>query len=265
MKSVEENKLEECLRLAANEPVNRLQFCDVLLESEIFLLGTAGEPDEQGTVEAAADSKIQIQQWQMPDGSPVIPFFSSLEVLQKSIDQDESYLALPARSLFELTQGATLFLNPKSDYGKEFLPDEVNNLLTDGVSQSPQQRVVEEETKVLLGQPSIYPAEMVDALTQLFCQHRNVKKAYLALMHDTSIDEHPHLLIGIEVTGLAHKVMTEAGSVASDTVPEGEFVDVVRVEENDQGVSQYLKEHTQPFYERKWGRRLFSWLGSGHA
>ncbi|WP_237048186.1 hypothetical protein [Musicola keenii] len=63
---------------------------------------------------------------------------------------------MPARTLFEITRGATLFLNPKSDCGKEFLPYEVEQLLAGGLSQAPEQRVVEKDAHVLLGQPAHY-------------------------------------------------------------------------------------------------------------
>jgi SseB protein C-terminal domain/SseB protein N-terminal domain len=261
----EENKLEEILRLAADEPAHRPQFCEVLMNSQVFLLGTTGVKDTDGTMDLKAGSTIEIQHWQKPDGSPVLPFFSSLEVLQKSIEAEESYLVLPVRSLFEMTLGATLFLNPKSDYGKEFVPHEVEQLLSIGISQAPSQRVVEKETKVLLGQPSKYPSKMVDSLTQLLAKHSNVKKAYLALMHDTSVDEKPHLIIGIEAEGDIEKVMREAGNVAGDTAPEGEPVDLYKVNENDSGLSQYFINQTKPFYERKWGSKLKSWLGVGKA
>src|SRR5690554_2174529 len=98
----EENKLEEILRLAADEPAHRPRFCEVLLSSQVFLLGTTGVPGADGEVDLDAGSKVQIQHWEKADGSPVIPFFSSLEVLQKSINSEESYMAIPVRSLFEI-------------------------------------------------------------------------------------------------------------------------------------------------------------------
>jgi hypothetical protein len=136
-----------------------------------------------------------------------------------------------ARSLFEITLGAPLFLNPKSPYGKEFLPEEVRHLLSDGVGQKPAQRTVEKDTNVLLGQPLQYPSRMIHSLTQLLAKHRNVKRAFLALMHDPSVDQKPHLIIGIEVDGDFERVMREAGNVAGDTAPDGEPVDLYRVTE----------------------------------
>ena len=122
-----ENRLEEMLRLAADEPAHRLEFYRVLLSSEIYVFGTAGVGHE-GAVILDAGNKISLQHWEKHDGTPVVPFFSSLDSLQCAIDQEQSYLRLPARSLFEITLGTTLFLNPKAPHGQEFVPQEVRQL-----------------------------------------------------------------------------------------------------------------------------------------
>lgn len=84
-------------------------------------------------------------------------------------------------------------------------------------------------------------------------------------MHDASIDEKPHLIIGIEADGDIEKMMREAGNVAGDTAPEGGPVDLYRVNRNDKGLSQYFVNQTHPFYEKTWGMKLRSWLGMGKA
>lgn len=263
MEVQQENALEEALRLAADEPAHRPAFFKVLLHSTIYVLGTTGE--QEGAVNLDAGSKIAIQHWEKQDGTPVIPFFSSLDVLQKSIDAEHSYVALPANSLFEMTLGTNLFLNPKSSYGKEFFPEEVQHLLSDGVGRKSMQRTVEKETTVLLGQPAEYPSKMVDSLTQLLAKHSGVKRAFLALMHDTSVDEKPHLVVGIEAEGDIEQVLREAGNVAGDTAPRGEPVDLCRVTEGEGGISNYFITQTTPFYERKWGMKLRSIFGFGRA
>lgn len=266
MEIEEENKLERILRLAADEPAHRPEFSSVLLGSTVYVLGNTGSSIEENKVtNLEAGSNVSIQNWEKQDGTPVIPFFSSLEVLQKSIEDEQSYLALPARSLFEITLGATLFLNPRSDYGKEFIPEEVQHLLSVGLSQEPNQRVVEKETKVLLGQPSNFPSKMVDSLIQLLSKYKNVNKGYLAFMHDTSVDEMPHLVVGIEADGDIELVIREAGNVAGDSAPDGEPVDLYRVDPADKGLSQYFINETKPFYERTWGSKLRSFFGSGRA
>lgn len=263
MDTQQENALEQSLRLAADEPAHRPDFFKTLLSSTVYVLGTAGAGKGHVTLEAG--SNISIAHWQRADGSGVVPFFSSLHTLQKSLDSEESYVEIPARSLFEITLGADLFLNPKSPYGKEFLPEEVRHLLSDEMGQKPVQRTVEKDTNVLLGQPSQYPSRMVNSLTQLLAKHRHVKRAFLALMHDPSIDQKPHLIIGIEADGDFERVMREAGNVAGDTAPDGEPVDLYRVQEGGEGLSDYFLNETTPFYERKSAGWLRSLLGFGKA
>jgi len=254
----QENALEKSLRLAADEPAHRPDFLRTLLNSNVYVLGTAGTGE--GKVRLEAGSNISIAHWQKNDDSIVIPFFSSLQTLQRSITSEESYLEIPVRSLFEITLGTHLVLNPKSPYGKEFFPEEVRHLLADGIGEKPVQRTVEKNTQVLLGQPSQYPSKMLSSLSQLLAGHRNVTRAFLALMHAPSSDLKPHLIIGIEADGDIERVIREAGSVAHDSAPDGDPVDLYRVRKDDSGLSEYFITQTTPFYERKpkgWLRSLF--------
>lgn len=257
-----ENALERILTLAANEPAHRPEFFKMLLVSTVYVLGDAGSGIGQINLEAG--STVKIQHWEKQDGTPVIPFFSSLEVLQKSIDAEQSYFTLPARSLFEMTLGKNLMLNPKSPYGKEFLQEEIQHLLAVGVGREPTSRVVQRETKVLLGQPANYPSTMVASLSKLLAKHSNVKRAFVLLMHDPSIDEKPHLVVGIEADGDVQRVMREAGNVAADTAPSGEPIDLVRVTRNEEGLSQYFLSQCKPFYEKKRSGGILKFFNKGN-
>ena len=157
--------------LAAAEPGHRPEFFRLLLESTVFVLGSAGLVDE-GPVTLREDMEVQISHWARPDGSPVIPFFSSLRTLQMSVAGDERYIALPARAFFAMTRGADLVLNPMSDEGKEFTAAEIEALLTAGVNQLPEQRVVQRDIQILVGEPLNYPTEMVASLTTLLDKNR---------------------------------------------------------------------------------------------
>ena len=59
--------------------------------------------------------------------------------------------------------------------------------------------------------------------------------------------------------------MREAGNVAGDTSPDGEPVDLYRVDEANDGLSQYFIHETKPFYEKSWGSKIKSWFGAGRA
>jgi hypothetical protein len=92
-----------------------------------------------------------------------------------------------------------------------------------------------------------------------------VKRAFLALMHDPSMDEKPHIVIGIEADGDITVIFREAGNVAADCATPGEPVDMIRVTEDDTGISSYMLSQTKPFYERRWGAKLRSMFSAGKA
>ncbi|AHG19037.1 endopeptidase IV [Chania multitudinisentens RB-25] len=254
-----ENQLERLLRLAVAEAAYRPAFFRELLDSTVYILGDSEQLQQEGEVILNAETPVNIQHWEKQDGSSVVPFFSSLETLQKAVEVEQPFIAMPARVLFEITQGADLFLNPKAEYGKEFFPDEIAMLLATGGVVKPVERDIDKETQILLGQPEEYPAAMVEALTTLFSQRKPVRRAFLALMHDRAVDEKPNLLIGLEVDGEQAEIealISEAGSVASETALNDDPVDFCLVAEKEAGVSHYMLTHTQPFYQRRWG----SWL-----
>ena len=225
----------------------------------MLILGDSEQVQQDGDITLNADTPVNIQHWEKQDGGSIIPFFTSLEALQKAVEDEQPFIAMPARVLFDITQGADLFLNPKAEYGKEFYPEEVAMLLATGGVVKPVEHYVDKETQILLGQPEEYPSAMVDALTTLFSQRKPVRRAFLALMHDQAADEKPNLLVGLEVDAEPAEIealINEAGSVASETAPNDEPVDFCLVSENERGISHYLISHTQPFYQRRWG----SWL-----
>ncbi|CNK08724.1 enhanced serine sensitivity protein SseB [Yersinia enterocolitica] len=272
----EDQNLESLLKLAATESIHRTAFFRALLDATVLVLVDDSEQhSEDGEMTFTAGNGVNILHWEKQDGESVIPFFTSVEVLQQALDIAEDqpigseklsinapkqpFIAMPVRVLFEMTQGAHLFLNPKSEHGKEFWPQEVAMLLENGGLAQPAEMVVDKESQILLGQPEEYPSAMVDALIQLFSQRKPVRRAFLALMHDKSVDEKPNLLVGLEVDGSIDEIdqlIQEAGNVASDHAPDDGPVDFCVVNENERGVSHYLMTHTQAFYQRRWG----SWL-----
>ena len=250
-----ENRLESLLRLAATEPAHRPEFYKLLLQSPLFVLGEADEAVDEGE-QVAQGSNLSLLHWEKPDGSTVIPVFTSLQAMQDSIDADESYLEIPARALFEMTLGEELVLNPDSEFGKELMPAEVESLLSGSVGQQALERVLEESTEIVIGQPEQYPGQLVDSLTTLFSKHVNVKAAYLGLIHDAKQDDQPNLIIGLQGEGDLQAVIQEAGAVTWDTTADEEVVDFIIIEQDDEGIAEYFLNESKPFYDRQWGSRI---------
>ncbi|CDH06020.1 enhances serine sensitivity (fragment) [Xenorhabdus bovienii str. oregonense] len=116
-------------------------------------------------------------------------------------------------------------------------------------------------SRITLSQPEEQPSQLIDALSGLFKQHKPVRRAFLVMAHNKSLDEKPNLLIGLELSDAPtdddmNVLIQEAGEVACEYLTEDESVDFCLLNENERGISHYLIQHTQPFYQRKLG----SWL-----
>ncbi|WP_192457364.1 enhanced serine sensitivity protein SseB [Musicola keenii] len=255
MEFLPQNKLEHVLMSAATEPAYRPEFFNILLESTVYVLGRS-EGGDLDAASLATGVDVDLQHWERTDGDSAIPFFSSLDALQQVIKEEQGFLALPARTLFEITQGATLFLNPRLPYGKEFLPQEIAHLLSDEGGSLVEQHIIDGEGEISISAVEHAPSQMVDSLTQLFKQHHQVHRAYLAQIKETG-DEAPHWLIGLDAVGDdIEAIIQSAGAVAMDTQPEAYPVDICLVDNDEPGISHFLIRHTTPFYERKWGSFL---------
>ncbi|EKK8234319.1 enhanced serine sensitivity protein SseB [Salmonella enterica] len=244
------NELEILLEKAATEPAHRPAFFRTLLESTVWVPGSAAEGEA-----IVEDSALDLQHWEKEDGTTVIPFFTSLEALQQAVEDEQAFVVMPARTLFEMTLGETLFLNAKLPTGKEFMPREISLLLAEEGSYSTPlstQEVLEGGESLILSEVAEPPSQMIDSLTTLFKTIKPVKRAFLC-----AIKEHegaqPNLLIGIEADGDIEEIIHAAGNVATDTLPGDEPIDICQVRKGEQGISHFITEHIAPFYERRWG------------
>jgi hypothetical protein len=241
-----ENDLERTLMRASKEPAARPEFYRLLLESDLFVIGQVeGRAPGEARHAIASGEKVQIMTSKTAKGEPFIPVFSSLSRLRTYIHDENGYLALKGRPLFETVPGAMFILNLGSEYGKELLPQEIAGLL------NPVGRTVtmDKPTKVLIGQPAVYPHDLVDALKEAFARRRDVLNAYLIQIAFQDGDQPPHPLIGIETTGDWQDVSQEIGRVVT-ALPSGLQVDAVRVDRaQPEGIAASLLQ-TAPFYTR---------------
>ncbi|EFU2300400.1 enhanced serine sensitivity protein SseB [Salmonella enterica] len=244
------NELEILLEKAATEPAHRPAFFRTLLESTVWVPGSAAEGEA-----IVEDSALDLQHWEKEDGTTVIPFFTSLEALQQGVEDEQAFVVMPARTLFEMTLGETLFLNAKLPTGKEFMPREISLLLAEEGSPLSTQEVLEGGESLILSEVAEPPSQMIDSLTTLFKTIKPVKRAFLCAIKEHA-DAQPNLLIGIEADGEdgeIEEIIHAAGNVAADTLSGDEPIDICQVRKGEQGISHFITEHIAPFYERRWG------------
>ena len=223
------NELEDLLEKAATEPAHRPAFFRTLLESTVWVPGTAAQGEA-----VVEDSALDLQHWEKEDGTSVIPFFTSLEALQQAVEDEQAFVVMPVRTLFEMTLGETLFLNAKLPTGKEFMPREISLLIGEEGNPLSSQEVLEGGESLIL--KTIKP----------------VKRAFICSIKENK-EAQPNLLIGIEADGDIEEIIQAAGSVATDTLPGDEPIDICQVKKGEKGISHFITEHIVPFYERRWG------------
>ncbi|MEY8771393.1 enhanced serine sensitivity protein SseB [Erwinia sp. ACCC 02193] len=238
-------RLEEVLKLAATEPAHRPEFFTLLMEASVWVPG-----------ESVEQADAELQHWEKEDGTSIIPFFTSEQALQQAVTEEQPFLVMPVRTLFAMTQGETLFLNPNLPVGKEFSPGEISSLLGKEGNALSQQTVLEGGASLLLSEIAEPPAQIIASLTELFAKHKQVRRAWVAHIKEAA-DAKPNLLIGIEADGDIENIIQAAGSVATDTLLEDEPVDICEVVDND-NISHFFTAHITPFYERRWGSFLRS-------
>ncbi|XOL94741.1 enhanced serine sensitivity protein SseB [Enterobacter hormaechei] len=241
------NELETLLEQAATEPAHRPAFFRTLLESTVWVPGTAAEGEQ-----VVEDSALDLLHWEKDDGTSVIPFFTSLEALQEAVEDEQAFVVMPVRTLIRNDPGADAVPQRQTAGREEFTPREISHLIGDEGNPLSTQEVLEGGETLLLSEVAEPPAQMIDSLTTLFKTIKPVKRAFLCSIKE-SADEKPVLLIGIEADGDIDEIIQAAGSVATDTLPGDEPIDICQVKKGEQGISHFITEHITPFYERRWG------------
>jgi hypothetical protein len=247
---VPENALEVSLVKATNDRALRAPFYRALLESDLFVIRDGPSPEETGQWIVAPGEEVKVRSMDC-DGETCVAAFSSRERLLQAITEPAGFLGLNARSLMEMTQGAGIALNPGSDYGKVFSRAEVAAILDGSLWRPDSEFRPEHDIEVLLGQPAIYPQELIDVLIDVLKRLRSVRRAYVARFFNPVTDEKPHTIIALDVVGDWDAIMAEVGvAIHGMEIPEPP-VDFLQMMGSTDGAEGYFRNDCEPFYRRK--------------
>lgn len=122
-----ENELENSLIQAASNINAQKNFYQKLLWNQLYFL-TVEDPEFK-VENQKLDEDITVKFVAFDNGH--IPLFTSTNrIFDKRIIKDEvSYMSLKGQDLFKATKGATFIINPYSDYCKELIPEEIENII----------------------------------------------------------------------------------------------------------------------------------------
>jgi hypothetical protein len=242
-------KLEELLLKAAQEPEYRDAFYEKLLESDLFLLGGDGAVDGE-----SADDELSLLEWTSEEGVKAIPFFSSYELLEKSVGSEQVYIELRGAVLLATVGDMNLVMNPGHEASKMFYPDEIEMILTtefgyedDGVAEFSEDVAI----RPITNKRSVV---MLKALKEYFDQNGSIVRAYVAAMDERENENEAHLVIGLDIDEdvNSQEIIKDAMNIILEKAPEDETVDIFKLDlDQKEGMSAYFVHEMKPFYLRK--------------
>ncbi len=243
-KAISDN-IEYLLEKAASEPGLRPKFYKTLLNSELIVL-TNENSGEEGVQTLEKNTTLNIMS--MSDGK--IPVFTSTDrIFDKGVIKTEvPFIGMNGRSLLEATQGATLILNPFSDFGKELTPSEIQRLLNGSIFKPQEQQDLKKNTRVRIGQPAQIPDGLEKSLIEFAKTRNEIDSVYIAMTERVDSGEYPSLIIGLKVTNNEQEVLGELGEAIRPYISEGKHIDMMKISGND-GLSKYF-ETIEPIYKK---------------
>lgn len=181
-----ENDIERALVRASHEPSERPAFAQALMDAQVFVVLTAESgsivPGPNGTATISEGTVLKMES-AVRDDEKVLAFFTSPARAQAWFPHEHIVAPETTRDLFLRAADMPYVLNPGSDYGKEFTPDEVRRLLAGDFGDQLQTEVITEPQDVLLAHPAERPDALITALSRELSALDNVSAAYLLLAH----------------------------------------------------------------------------------
>lgn len=247
----QEKEFELLLKSASQEPGYRPLFIEKLLNSFVFVLGVSDTETVDGVLQTGA--KLSLNGWTKESGETYIPFFTSKQALSKSIRSVEPIIGLVCKTLFEITTGKTLILNPGHEISKEFTPYEVQKIIENGLGVTHDDIVVKSETKIQLGVPADHPGKLIRSVSLYLKNRPEVAKAYLCLMtKQENSNSLPELLIGVEFFSETDtsQLFKTIGAIGIDCLPPDRFVNIIRMKRAGDGdpFTDYFLTYGSPFF-----------------
>lgn len=163
--------------------------------------------------ESPPEGGMRFIQFVRPDnGQTVLPFFSDKEQSEAAGSKTALTVAMSGRHLFKLTRGATLMLNPNLDKVTLY-PPEIAALLEGRALGFFTKDEIAEETKALMGPPSISTAGLNVMLRGLFEREATVRSAFLTEVHRQGERAEVFLLLTVVAAQAHHERLLQLATL----------------------------------------------------
>jgi hypothetical protein len=207
-------------------------------------------PNEQGVMTIKKGATINIPHLVDKNDKEWLPVFTDWIEFEKVYDKNEwqgniaTYTDLLAFSekmegIVINCKGIPLEINEKN---KRIIEDYIKSKNNPAAALI-NENTIEEDTKIMLGEPREYPTKMIEAIKEYMKKQRAIKKAYLRLM--VKENEKSYLIV-VDFEGMKESVFQGVADAAKPHL-NGMFLDMVEM--NDWAKS--VIRDVEPFYKKK--------------
>lgn len=203
-----ENALEALIIEASQKPEKRPDFYKAVLNYDIFVIGQPEGPmreDGMGGFITSKGARAGLRCYEI-EGHVATPIFSSLRRLEEWAKSEVDFIRMKGVDLFKaLAQNPKMnaVMNPKSSFGKYFDAAEIKAMLDGSIFEllDRRDRTIElpDDKGLFIGQPAVWPAELIDKVVNYLKTTDDVEKAFLAQIYIENDSHKPHPLIAIQM------------------------------------------------------------------
>jgi hypothetical protein len=169
------NMVERQLVAAANGDAQAQKAFERFILDETLFVATPEAPAEEESRVLETDTMVKLLNVPLSDGRQAAAVFTSPQRVYEAFGE-VGYMGLQGRALFEIIRTGPAVLNPGQSYGVVWEPDVMTAML--GL---PVQRVVQKDTRLMLGSPAEPPLDLIERLKDAFARAPGVEAAWLGL------------------------------------------------------------------------------------
>lgn len=242
-----ENALERSLIRAIEEPEHRIAFLKEFLEAELsFALMDPGDGKGGG---------YAVPEVTHEDLSFVPVFTSDARVGAMFPDERLMVVRQSFKQIVSQIEDANFVLNPGSEYGHEFMAEDVAAMLdgdferaNEGFDVAPDFEDEEDDLPTLVGRPQTPRTHLTAPLAALFAELEDVEAAHMAEATIADEDGIKRLVIGLRVNGDLDAVLDRVEEVLESSARPTDTIDFVPIPGSP--LDGYFERDAEPFYRK---------------
>lgn len=233
------SNLEELLKYVEENPDQQTAFWLALTTSDVFVLSLKPFKDDGSRNYDA----LELYAERLTDGTLRVPFFTSLEKLERYNDGKSIYCRLNAADFFRKINGFPAVMDPGTTE-KELSKDEISDMLT--VTDNYKNDSVfwnQGGGEIKYGKLSYVPEQLTKVLISFFEKHDNVKRAFFVSMTRKDMER---ILLVVDAQGSYRKLFKGL----ADHTAKHLYRDPLMMLSYETELARQITQDINPFYKK---------------